>query len=90
MTTFEKTLDQVRKNNLKTPDVSYGGKNLDYFGYQLAVHKYNLGIMKMGMTCKGIKLKDIKEYYGLKGKTADKCLEEFMIVFDNYKASLVG
>ena len=61
---------------------------MDYFGYQLAVHKYNLGIMAMGMTCRGIKFTDIKKYYGLKGRSAKDCLPQFLEVFESYKQSL--
>ena len=87
-TPFEQAVDQARLGQLQTPKVIMGSKNMDYFGYQLAVHKYNLGIMAMGMTCRGIKLTDIKKYYGLKGRSAKDCLPQFLEVFESYKQSL--
>lgn len=59
------------------PVVSYRGENIDYFGYQLSVHRFNLKIMASGMSVRGVKLKDLKQYYGLKGKSAKDCLDQF-------------
>ena len=87
-TPFETAVEQARLGQLQTPKVLMGSKNMDYFGYQLAVHKYNLGIMAMGMTCRGIKFTDIKKYYGLKGRSAKDCLPQFLEVFESYKQSL--
>jgi hypothetical protein len=87
-TPFEQAVEQARLGQLQTPKVIMGSKNMDYFGYQLAVHKYNLGIMAMGMTCRGIKFTDIKKYYGLKGRSAKDCLPQFLEVFESYKQSL--
>jgi len=85
MTQFEQALQQVEAKQLQTPEVSYGNKKIDYFGYQLAVHKFNLSIMSKGMTCRGIKLKDLKNYYGLKGRTAADCLPQFVSLIENYQ-----
>ena len=79
---------QVAAGTLQTPTVSIGDGQVDYFGYQLAVHKYNLRIMAAGMLCRGVKLKDLKHYYGLKGKTAKDCLIQFETIVNNYKASI--
>lgn len=87
-TPFENALEQVLEGKLKTPLVINEGKPIDYFGYQLAVHKYNLQIMSKGMSCRGVKLKDLKLYYGLKGRTASDCLPQFDSIFLNYKESL--
>ena len=77
MTPFEQALQQVREGELQTPSVSVSGKRIDYFGYQLAVHKFNLGIMAGGIGFHNIKFTDIKRYYGLKGRTAKACIKEF-------------
>ena len=77
ITPFEDALQQVAAGNLETPNVSYAGANIDYFKYQLTVHKFNLRLMAKGMTCRGIKLKDLKWYYGLKGRSAKDCLVQF-------------
>jgi hypothetical protein len=66
-----------------------GSKNMDYFGYQLAVHKYNLGIMAMGMKCRGIKFTDIKKYYGLNGRSAKDCMPDMIAVMEFYKSGLI-
>ena len=88
MTNFEKALQQVNEGKLQTPSVSIGDKQIDYFGYQLATHHYNLKLMSKGMQFKGIKLKDLKDYYGLKGRTASDCLPQFEKIMTDYKATL--
>lgn len=88
MTNFEKALQQVNEGKLQTPSVSIGDKQIDYFGYQLATHHYNLKLMSKGMQFKGIKLKDLKDYYGLKGRTASDCLPQFEKIMADYKATL--
>ena len=84
MTPFQQAVLQVEAGNLQTPSVSYSGKAVDYFKYQLAVHKFNLSIMSKGMTCRGVRLKDLKHYYGLKGRSAADCLPEFIKLMDNF------
>lgn len=85
MTQFQQALQQVEANQLQTPTVSTSNGNIDYFGYQLAVHHFNLKIMSKGMRCRGIKLKDLKAYYGLKGRTAADCLSQFEMLMEGYK-----
>ena len=85
MTQFEQALQAVEMGTLNTPSVSTSEGNVDYFGYQLAVHHFNLKIMAKGMSCRGVKLKDLKNYYGLKGKTAADCLVQFEILLTKYK-----
>ena len=86
MTQFEQALQQVEAKQLQTPEVTYSGKKVDYFGYQLAVHKFNLSIMAKGMQCRGVKLRDLKAYYGLKGRTAADCLPQFISLMESYQA----
>jgi len=85
MTQFEQALQQVKAGQLKTPTVSTSNCNVDYFGYQLAVHHFNLKIMSKGMTCRGVKLRDLKDYYGLKGRTAADVLPQFEMMLEGYK-----
>ena len=86
MTPFQQAVLQVElaAGKLQTPSVSYSGKAVDYFKYQLAVHKFNLSIMSKGMTCRGVKLKDLKHYYGLTGRSAADCLPQFIQLMDNF------
>lgn len=85
LTPFELAVLQAANGTLQTPYVGMGGKQVDYFGYQLAVHRYNLRIMAAGMLCRGVKLKDLKHYYGLKGRTAADCLPQFETILEQYK-----
>jgi hypothetical protein len=87
-TPFEQAVEQVRQGLIQAPKVLMGSKNMDYFAYQLAVHKYNLGIMSMGMTCRGIKFTDIKKYYGLKGRSAKDCKPQIEEILNAYKSNL--
>lgn len=87
-TQFEQALEQAKLGKLRSPNVYSANGKIDYFGYQLAVHKFNLSIMASGMTCNGIKFTDIKNYYGLKGRSAKACLPQFLEVFESYKQSL--
>ena len=86
MTQFEIAQQQVKEGKLQTPNVATSNGNIDYFGYQLAVHKFNLSIMAKGMTCRGIKFSQIKEYYGLKGRSAKDCLPQFEEIMAKYEA----
>lgn len=85
MTPFELAIQQAEAGTLNTPSVNYEGKNVDYFSYQLAVHKYNLSLMAKGLCFRGIKLKELKAYYGLKGRTAADCLPQYEELVERYK-----
>jgi hypothetical protein len=84
-TPFQIAVSQARSGQLQTPSVTYGDKNVDYFHYQLANHIFALKILSSGMTMRGVKLKDIKDYYGLKGKSAKDCLPQLETIFEEYK-----
>lgn len=88
MTPFQQAVSQHQQGLLNTPDVSYEGKKVDYFGYQLSTHKYALRIMAAGMKMRGVKLSDIKNYYGLEGRTAADCLPQFIALMEDYKSQL--
>lgn len=90
MTPFQQALIQASEDKLQTPTVGTSTGNIDYFGYQLAVHKYNLGIMAAGMQCRGITFTQIKKYYGLKGRTAKDCLPQMDQLMSAYKQALRG
>jgi hypothetical protein len=88
MTQFEQAVAQAKEGSLQTPSVSMGKKQIDYFGFQLANHQFALKIMASGMKMRNVKLKDLKTYYGLKGKSAQECLEQFNVIYKNYRESL--
>jgi len=88
MTPFQQALLDHSEGKLQVPTVGTASGNINYFGYQLAVHKYNLGIMAAGMKCRGITFTQIKKYYGLTGRTAKDCLPQMEQLLTNYKAAL--
>ena len=88
MTQFEIAQEQVKQGTLQAPSVSTSNGSIDYFGYQLAVHKFNLSIMAKGMTCRGITFTQIKKYYGLKGRSAKDCLGQFEQIMADYQQKL--
>jgi hypothetical protein len=89
MTQFEQAQAQVKEGTLKAPSVSMGSSNIDYFGYQLATHHFNLKIMASGMKFNGITFTQIKKYYGLKGRSAKDCLPQFEQIMNDYKQGLL-
>jgi len=90
MTPFQQTLLDHSEGKLQVPTVSTAAGDISYFGYQLAVHKYNLSIMAAGMQCRGITFTQIKKYYGLKGRTAKDCLGQMDQLISAYKQALRG
>ena len=90
MTPFQQALIAASKGKLQTPIVSTSEGNINYFGYQLAVHKFNLSLMAKGIQSRGVKLGDLKRYYGLKGRTAADCLPQFIQLMDVYQKALRG
>lgn len=93
MTQFEQAQEAVKAGKLNTPNVSMGTetgvKQIDYFGFQLATHHFNMKLMAKGMAFRGITFTQIKKYYGLKGRSAADCLEQFEAIMNKYKESLV-
>lgn len=83
-TPFELAVLKARSGQLQTPSVNYGSKQVDYFHYQLLNHIYALKILGGGMKMNGVKLKDIKDYYGLKGRSAKDCLPQLQTICQDY------
>ena len=86
MTKFEELKSQVLAGTVNVPSVSSNGGNISFLGYQLSVHVYNLGLMGLGMTFSGITFKEIKDYYGLKGRSAKDCLPQLKAIHEEFKA----
>ena len=84
MTPFEQAVEQAQAGILKTPEVSNSTGKINYFQYQLATHKFYLSLMSKGIQNRQVKLKDLKWYYGLKGKTAADCLPQFIQLMEQY------
>jgi hypothetical protein len=85
VTPFEQAQEAVRNGKLTTPTVVAEGKQIDYFGYQISVHRFNLRIMAGDMKFRGVKLRDLKNYYGLTGRSASECLAQFENVVADYR-----
>ena len=95
ITPFEQAKTDLYAGKISAPSVSVGTDkgiiNVPYFRYQLAVHKMELSLMSKGMKLnRHSKLKPLKDYYGLKGKTAADCLSQFIELVDKYEAELVA
>jgi len=90
MTKFQMALAQVQNGELQTPSVSYGNNSVDYFWYQISVHHFNLKLMARGMKFRGVKLSDIKNYYGLKGQSAMECLKQFEGIVTFYRLKMIN
>lgn len=90
MTPFQQAIFNHSEGKLQVPTVSTASGDVNYFGYQLTVHKYNLSIMAMGMQCRGITFTQIKKYYGLKGRIAKDCLGQMDQLISAYKQALRG
>jgi hypothetical protein len=88
LTPFEQAKKDLYEGKIQAPSVSMGNRQIPYFRYQLNVHKFNLKIMSSGMTCRGVKLRDLKNYYGLKGKTAADCLPQLEKIIADYEQEL--
>jgi hypothetical protein len=86
MTQFEQAVASAKQGNLQTPKVSVGDKEVDYFGYQLNIHIFNMKILAKGMTFKGITAKQIKDYYGLTARSNKDALMQLEKIQEKYKA----
>lgn len=82
-TTFQTAVDSWKAGKLQIPNVSHGDRTINFFLYQLAIHKANLSLMAKGLKIPNIKLGDIKQYYGLKGRTAADCLKDYVTKYQN-------
>lgn len=90
LTPFETAKQQVAEGKLQTPHVSANGKQVDYFGYQLATHHFNLKLMAKGLAFRGLRLKDLKSYYGLTGRSASDCLPQFEELLSEHKKAFTN
>lgn len=86
MTKFETAIIQAEMGTLELPSVHYGKNPIDYFWYQLSVHHFNLKLMAKGLKFRGVKLSDMKDYYGIKGRSAADCLPQFEQILTKFKA----
>jgi hydrogenase maturation factor HypE len=88
MTQFQQAQQAAKEGKLQVPTVSTSTGTINYFGYQISVHLYNLKMMSLGMKFREITFTQIKKYYGLKGKSAKECVVELQALVEEYKANL--
>lgn len=88
MTMYEQARKDVTEGKTKTPVVSTGKGNLDYFWFQFASHHFWMKTFAAGMISRQINLKTLKGYYGLKSRSAKDCLVEFETIMNDYKAEM--
>ena len=86
MTTFEQVQQCLAVGEMKAPKVFYGGKEVPFTGYQLAVHLFNLKGMAMGLKFRGITFTQIKNYYGLTGRSAKDCISQLEEIQRRWRA----
>ncbi len=86
MTPFEIAQEQVKNGTLKTPNVSMGDKEIDYFAYELTSNKFHFSLMAKGMKSRQVTYKQFKTYYGLKSRSCKDGFIEFMVIYDKYMA----
>lgn len=87
-TPFIQDLIFLMEGTKKAPEVHYGGNRIDYIGYQLSTHNFQLKILASGMTMRGVKLSNIKAYYGFKSRSAKDMLNEMEILKTAYSELL--
>lgn len=85
-TPFEQAMQNAAEGQIKTPKVMVGEGEVNFFTYQLLTHHFYLKLMAKGMTTKQVKLRDLKNYYGLKGRTAG----EVLVQFEELKTRVLG
>ena len=85
MSPFLQALSAAFKGEIKIPEVSSSEGSMDYFGYQLSFHLFNLKLMAHGLKFEGITFKQIKEYYDLKGRGAADCIKQLEAISKDYK-----
>ena len=88
MTQFQQAQQAAKEGKLQVPTVFTSTGTVNYFGYQISVHLYNLKMMSLGMKFRGITFTQIKKYYGLKGKSAKECAVELQSLVEDFKKSL--
>jgi hypothetical protein len=88
MTPFEQAHQDWMEGKIQLPRVYHGDSELNPFLYQIAVHKYYLKLMSVGIGTKQVKLSDIKKFYGIKGKSAKDVYNSFTELIKSYNLNI--
>ena len=89
MTKFEQTIAQIRTGEIKAPKVYTEGGEIDYMNYQISVHLFHLKLLASGLKVRNFRLKDIRDYYGLSGRTANQMIAELSYLQQAYRTKLL-
>jgi hypothetical protein len=84
MTPFQQAVLNVQAGKQQVPTVGTSDGTINFFSYQLATHKFYLSLMAKGISNRQVKLRDLKNYYGLKGRTASDCLPQFIQLMEQF------
>jgi hypothetical protein len=84
MTPFQQAVLNVQAGKQQVPTVGTSKGTINFFNYQLATHKFYLSLMAKGISNRQVKLRDLKNYYGLKGRTASDCLPQFIQLMEQF------
>jgi hypothetical protein len=84
MTPFQQSVLNVQAGKQQVPTVGTSEGTINFFSYQLATHKFYLSLMAKGISNRHVKLRDLKNYYGLKGRTASDCLPQFIQLMEQF------
>jgi hypothetical protein len=85
MTQFESAVSQARSGQLQTPKVFDGNQEVDYFGYQINIHIFQMKMFAFGFEVRGVTPKQIKDYYGLTARKNKDALAQLEKIRDKYK-----
>ena len=85
VTPFWAAVKQVKQGEATAPKVVMGGGEIDYFGYQLSVAKFELSLNAKGIKPRRHwKVSDLKNYYGLTGK-GEQLVEQIKEIMEMYR-----
>lgn len=87
ITPFWQAVHDAETGKLNTPSVGMQGGKIDYFQYQLAVHRFELRLWEKGLKPRRQwKVGDLKKYYGLTGNDRETLTKQLDEVIELYKA----
>ena len=77
MTPFEKEIEKFNKHEGAT--ISVNGNDVPLLYYNMTIHKFELGLNAKGLKPnRHWRLKPIKDYYGLRGRSGKDAYREFI------------
>ena len=84
LTPFEQAVAAGQNGTLKAPVITIGGTQVNPLRFQVVQHKAMLRMAAANIKVRGFRLKDIKAYYGYKGRSAAEVLKEHLSLMESY------